>query len=168
MDCPWTKIDSVTFPESRSSESTTNFDDNFCPELEGTTAKVSTRSSFEKLPDSSQYLANLEKKLQKIQKKPTVSSSAEKRDLLLSLTGAREGHINRLLNKPIGDIIPYEEDCDQTIDNPLTTTLVRHIAPHLQAVNTVELVELLKADQLEITNSEDTVQLENLFNSKIQ
>ena len=109
-----------------------------------------------------------EKKLQKIQKKPTVSSSAEKRDLLLSLTGAREGHINRLLNKPIGDIIPYEEDCDQTIDNPLTTTLVRHIAPHLQAVNTVELVELLKADRLEITNSEDTVQLENLFNSKIQ
>ena len=95
-------------------------------------------------------------------------SSAEKRDLLLSLSGAREGHIDRLLNTSRSDILPCEEDFDQTVNDTLTTTLVRHITPHLQAVNTVELVELLKADQLEITNIENTVELENILNLKIQ
>jgi len=144
----------------------TNFSDSFCPQSVETTDVDSSKLPFEKLPDSSQYLANLEKKLQKVQKKLTVCSAAEKRDLLLSLSGTREGHIIRLLNKPAEDTCSFEENFDQSINNSLTTTLVRHIAPHLQAVNTVELVELLRADHLETTNIEDTVDLENILNTK--
>ena len=96
-----------------------------------------------------------EKKLLKLQTKSSKSSSAEKRDLLVSLSGTREGHIDRLLNSK------FENSCDGDFDQPLdsvASSLIRHIAPHLQAVTTGELVELLKADQLE--NSETASNLE--------
>ena len=105
--------------------------------------------------------------MNKIQKKPVPCSSAEKRDLLLSLSGAREGHIERLLNNQLADSISYEDDYEQPLDN-FTSTLVRHVTPHLQAVNAGELIELLKADQLEIVNCEETVELENILNSELQ
>lgn len=164
MDDPWKNINSATLTGLPVHEVVvSDFDDNFCPDSVETGDIIPPTVSFDKLPDSSQYLANLEKKLLKVKKKPS-SSSAEKRDLLLSLSGAREGHINRLLNNQIPSNISCEEDFDQTV-NSLTTTLVRHITPHLQAVNTVETIELLKADQLEIANSEDSVEIENIKNS---
>lgn len=93
-----------------------------------------------------------ERKLSKLQKKQTVSSTAEKRDLLLSLSGTREGHVDRFLNSE--EIVPREGEVD-FFDNPveesLKGTVIRHLAPHLQAVNTGELIHLLKADQLQET-----------------
>lgn len=107
----------------------------------------------------------VEKKLGKLRKKSSASDSgAEKRDLLLSLSGAREGHIDRLLNSQLSQLqgLGEEEHFDSPVEDSLSGTVIRHIAPHLQAVTTGELVHLVKADQLqESTAEEDTKEITN-------
>jgi len=94
--------------------------------------------------------------LAKVQKKPIHSSLAEKRDLLLSLSGAKEGHIKRLLNLPeSGNLSP--QDTPIPLES-LTGSLIRHLAPHRQAVSASELVELLSADHLNQLNIFDQKQ----------
>lgn len=104
-----------------------------------------------------------ETKLGKLCKKSSANSDAEKKDLLLSLAGAREGHIDRLLNTQFSQ---WQGICDiDHFDNPveesLSGTVIRHVAPHLQAVTTGELVHLLKADQLQEVTSEETTEPES-------
>ena len=93
----------------------------------------------------------IERKLSKLRQKPSKNSLQEKRDLLISLSGTREGHIERLLNLPEASQLEFE-DSDISSDS-LTSSLIRHIAPHRQAVTTGELIELLKDDQLNISSS---------------
>lgn len=105
-----------------------------------------------------------EKKLCKLRKTPSSNSGAEKRDLLLSLAGAREGHIDRLLNSQFSQLqgLGEIENFDCPVEESLSGTVIRHVAPHLQAVTTGELVHLLKADQLqENTAEEDTPETNN-------
>lgn len=48
--------------------------------------------------------------------------------------------------------LPVESDInlfDNPVEESLTGTVIRHLAPHLQAVNTSELIHLLKADHLQ-------------------
>ncbi|KZS09035.1 Sepiapterin reductase [Daphnia magna] len=150
MDNPWASTkDENNISSTDSTSFSQGFDNNFCPADPKDVASTNT-SSFQPLPDSESYLANLETKLGKLHKKST-SSGAEKKDLLLSLAGAREGHIDRLLNAQFSQ---WQGICDNNhFDNPveesLSGTVIRHIAPHLQAVSTGELVHLLKADQLQ-------------------
>lgn len=99
----------------------------------------------------------LEKKLLKLQKKASTSSGAEKRDLIFSLAGAREGHIDRFLNSSLSNGIE-SVNFDEPVEESVSGTVIRHVAPHLQAVTTGELIHLLKADQLQETTSEETVE----------
>lgn len=99
----------------------------------------------------------LEKRLSKLQKKTSVSSGAEKRDLLFSLAGTREGHIDRFLNSQLQGELAVD-NFDSPVEESLTGTVTRHVAPHLQAVTTGELVHLLKADQLQETSSEQATE----------
>lgn len=60
MDDPWKNIDSTVSARLEISEDRcTNFSDSFCPQSVETTDVDSSKLPFEKLPDSSQYLANL-------------------------------------------------------------------------------------------------------------
>ena len=82
----------------------------------------------------------------------------------MSLAGAREGHIDRLLNSQFSQLqgLGEIENLDCAVEESLSGTIIRHIAPHLQAVTTGELVHLLKADQLqENTAEEDTAETNN-------
>lgn len=161
MDNPWASTkDENNISSTDSTSFSQGFDNNFCPADPKDVASTKT-SSFQPLPDSESYLANLETKLGKLHKKST-SSGAEKKDLLLSLAGAREGHIDRLLNAQFSQ---WQGICDNNhFDNPveesLSGTVIRHIAPHLQAVSTGELVHLLKADQLQEATGEETAEPE--------
>lgn len=96
----------------------------------------------------------LEKRLSKIQKKSSSSTTAEKRDLIFSLSGTRDGHIDRFLNSDTQ--VQIEDNFDSPVEESLSGTVIRHIAPHLQAVTAGELVHLLKADQLQETSVVET------------
>lgn len=88
-------------------------------------------------------------------------SSAERRDFLASLTGAREGHIERLLASNFSEQVTLDSDTDEPLEENLTGTIVRHIAPHLQAISHVELVHLLKADHLEKALTTEEIETSN-------
>ena len=95
-----------------------------------------------------------EKKLSKLQTKSAASSKAEKEDLITSLAGTREGYIDRLLNSKADQGV--EEDYfDSPVEDSLTNTVIRRVAPHLQALNVSEFVHLVEADQLAIVNQEE-------------
>jgi len=86
--------------------------------------------------------------LAKVQKKPIHSSLAEKRDLLLSLSGAKEGHIKRLLNLPeSGNLSP--QDTPIPLES-LTGSLIRHLAPHRQAVSASECDEYFRLNLISV------------------
>ncbi|KYQ56091.1 hypothetical protein ALC60_04979 [Trachymyrmex zeteki] len=67
-----------------------------------------------------------------------------KKDLVRSLSVAKEDCIARLITSGNN---PQSEEEAELASNPL----VRHIAPHLQALTASELVHLLKADILQTT-----------------
>lgn len=99
-----------------------------------------------------------EKKLSKLKSKTSGSSSAEKRDLLFSLSGARDGHIDRLMSSEIKSTDGFTDfDLDAPVEDSLTASVVRYIAPQLQALTAGELVHLLQSDQLnQANNTEDS------------
>ena len=83
-----------------------------------------------------------------------MSSSAEKRDLLLSLSGARDGHIDRLINSEDKSSEGFTDfDLDAPVEDSLSGSVIRYIAPQLQALTAGELVHLLQSDQLDQVNS---------------
>ncbi|XP_025074998.1 uncharacterized protein LOC105430757 isoform X2 [Pogonomyrmex barbatus] len=93
-----------------------------------------------RLSDSEQYLQKLYSRLKVLQ------GSTTKRDLVTSLSVAKEDCIARLITSGNN---PQSEEEAELASNPL----IRHIAPHLQALTASELVHLLKADVLQ-TNTE--------------
>lgn len=111
----------------------------------------SFEDSFEidptKLSDSEQYLEKLHSRLK------ALKGGTSKRDLVNSLSVVKEESIARLITS--GRSFETEEEADLA-RNPL----IRHIAPHLQALTASELVHLLKADVLDVVTSkqyEDTI-----------
>ncbi|OAD57800.1 hypothetical protein WN48_01495, partial [Eufriesea mexicana] len=103
---------------------------------------VENQSKHTKLADSEEYLG----KLCNLQK------GTSKKDLVTSLFEAKEDSIARLITS--GCKLETEEEI-KLASNPL----IRHIAPHLQALTASELVHLLKADVLQVI-SESTEQEE--------
>ncbi|KAH0953339.1 hypothetical protein HN011_003452 [Eciton burchellii] len=92
----------------------------------------------QRLSDSEQYLQKLYSRLKVLQ------GGTSKKDLVTSLSVAKEDCIARLITS--GRSSQSEEEAELT-SNPL----IRHIAPHLQALTASELVYLLKADVLQAT-----------------
>ncbi|XP_011495735.1 PREDICTED: uncharacterized protein LOC105360517 isoform X2 [Ceratosolen solmsi marchali] len=124
---PWSCTD--TCGEKKISESCSSFEDSF----------VSTASNLQeltKLPDSEEYLARLYSRLKSIQ------GGTSKQDLINSLSSAKEDCIARLITN--GHNLETAEERELA-----TNPLIRHIAPHLQALTANELVHLLKADVLQ-------------------
>lgn len=91
-----------------------------------------------RLSDSEQYLQKLYSRLKVLQR------DTSKKSLVTSLSVAKEDSIARLI---ISGNNPQSEEEAELASNPL----IRHIAPHLQALTAGELVHLLKADVLQIT-----------------
>ncbi|XP_012522286.1 uncharacterized protein LOC105828484 isoform X2 [Monomorium pharaonis] len=92
----------------------------------------------QRLSDSEQYLQKLYSRLRVLQ------GGTTKKDLVTSLSVAKEDCIARLITSGNN---PRSEEEAELASNPL----IRHIAPHLQALTASELVHLLKADVLEAT-----------------
>ncbi|KAK7872086.1 hypothetical protein R5R35_004569 [Gryllus longicercus] len=119
---------------------TSKFEDDFVP--------------CEKLPDSEEYLATLERKLAKLKERQS------KKDLVESLEETRKSCMLRLVTEGIAGV---QEDLDLDIpvnNSHASSTLLRHIAPERQALTLGELVELLKADQLSEKLAEDNSDIE--------
>lgn len=98
-----------------------------------------------RLSDSEQYLQKLYSRLKVLQ------GGTTKKDLVTSLSVAKEDCIARLITS--GNT-PRSEEEAELASNPL----IRHIAPHLQALTASELVHLLKADVLQATVEADSEQ----------
>ncbi|GJQ80116.1 hypothetical protein Trydic_g19397 [Trypoxylus dichotomus] len=104
------------------------FEDNFVPEIT-------------KLPDSEKYLAALEEKLHKIKLNPNV---------IEQLAQKREECLNQLLNGP-----ECARSDDLSLDEPVeSTAIMRTIMPQKQALTQGEIVELLKYDRLESSDTD--------------
>lgn len=101
--------------------------------------------SHRRLSDSEQYLQKLYSRLRVLQ------GGTTKKDLVTSLSVAKEDCIARLITSGSN---PQSEEEAELASNPL----IRHIAPHLQALTASELVHLLKADVLEATIQADREQ----------
>lgn len=119
---------------------------------------IENYSEHIKLADSEEYLEKLYSRLKNIQK------GTSKKDLITSLSVVKEETIARL----IANECKLESEKDtELISNPL----IRHIAPHLQAVTASELVHLLKADILQtVTESEqeEEIRTDSLINKQVE
>jgi len=104
---------------------------------------------FEKLPDSAEYLQNLEAKLRKLST-ARQSNTTNKTSLVDDLAKARESAIVNFVTS--GDIINNSEDLDLETSIEVHP-LARRLIPE-QAITLGEQVELTKADQLEKEDSE--------------
>ncbi|GAB1867265.1 hypothetical protein CAJAP_08344 [Camponotus japonicus] len=98
-----------------------------------------------RLSDSEQYLQKLYSRLRVLQGDTT------KKSLVTSLSIAKEDSIARLITSGNN---PQSEEEAELASNPL----IRHIAPHLQALTASELVHLLKADVLQVTTEAEQQQ----------
>lgn len=107
--------------------------------------------SHRRLSDSEQYLQKLYSRLKVLQ------GGTARKDLVTSLSAAKEDCIARLITSGNN---PQSEEEAELASNPL----IRHIAPHLQALTASELVHLLKADVLQATiqaeREQDTEELQ--------
>ncbi|KAL7298257.1 hypothetical protein TKK_0009243 [Trichogramma kaykai] len=123
---PWTTgVDSAAVEANSSTQQDNSFEDSFV-DSDNAAAASADQKDLEKLPDSAQYLARLHSKLKAIQ------GGTSKRDLINSLSVAREECIARLITD--GHNLETQE-AEELAANPL----IRHIAPHLQALTTTEL-----------------------------
>jgi len=106
---------------------------------------------FEKLPDSAEYLQNLEAKLKKLSTaRQNKTTSLNKTSLVDDLARAREDAIVNFVTS--GDIINNSEDLDLETSIEVHP-LARRLIPE-QAITVGEQVVLTKADQLEKEDSE--------------
>lgn len=124
---PWCGVDT-----SEASDRSLNFfEDSF----------VENQPKHTKLADSEEYLEKLYCRLKNLQK------GTSKKDLVSSLSIIKEDSIARLITSE------YKLEAEETelVSNPL----IRHIAPHLQALTASELVHLLKADVLQVINESE-------------
>ncbi|XP_011860255.1 PREDICTED: uncharacterized protein LOC105557590 [Vollenhovia emeryi] len=132
---PWrgtraeTTVDNDDSPSDR-------FEDSFLDE----------NTTHRRLSDSEQYLQKLYSRLKVLQGGNT------RKDLVASLSVAKEDCIARLITSSGNN--PQSEEEAELASNPL----IRHVAPHLQALTASELVHLLKADVLQVTTQADREQ----------
>jgi len=106
---------------------------------------------FEKLPDSEEYLQNLEAKLKKLSTaRQNNTTSLNKTSLVDDLAKAREDAIVNFVTS--GDIINNSEDLDLETSIEVHP-LARRLIPE-QAITVGEQVVLTKADQLDKEDSE--------------
>ena len=103
---------------------------------------------FEKLPDSAEFLQNLEAKL--ITARQSQASTSNKNSLVDDLARVREDAIINFVT--YGDIVNNSEDLDLETSIEVHP-LARRLVPE-QAITVGEQVVLTKADQLEKEDSE--------------
>lgn len=107
--------------------------------------------NFEKLPDSAEYLAALEKRLAKIKKNP---------DTIKQLQTRRELAFRELLESdaPSNTILTDSQlDLDATVqltENRTANEIIRHIQP-VQALTAGEVVPIIKHDHLRSKEEEE-------------
>jgi len=140
MEDPWSEAQSEA-GGSVINNSRLDFEDKF---VEG--FDKNTEVSFEKLPDSSEYLQSLERKLSKLTAARHSKDKSSKKDTLVEdLARAREDAIVNFVTS--GDISNTSEDID--LERSLEVhPLARRLIPE-QALTVGEQVVLTKADQLE-------------------
>ncbi|XP_058793419.1 uncharacterized protein LOC131665518 [Phymastichus coffea] len=131
---PWSSVDSCGNSEEVVVNNVNKRPDDDC--FEDSFVLQSFREELEKLPDSEEYLARLQSRLE------ALKGGTSKRDLINSLSIAKEECIARLITG--GHNLEISEE-QELAANPV----IRHIAPHLQALTANELVHLLKADVLQ-------------------
>ncbi|CAK9831553.1 hypothetical protein ANTRET_LOCUS8529 [Anthophora retusa] len=125
---PWCGVDTSEVTNDRSLNF---FEDSF----------VENQPKHTKLADSEEYLEKLYCRLKNLQK------GTSKKDLVSSLSIIKEDSIARLITSEY----KLEAEESELVSNPL----IRHIAPHLQALTASELVHLLKADVLQVINESE-------------
>jgi len=140
MEDPWREAQSEA-GTSVTSNSRLDFEDKF---VEG--FDKNTEVSFEKLPDSAEYLRSLESKLSKLTAARSSKEKSSNKDTLVEdLARAREDAIVNFVTS--GDISNNSEDID--LERSLEVhPLARRLVPE-QAITVGEQVVLTKADQLE-------------------
>jgi hypothetical protein len=147
MEDPWSEAQSEA-GGSVTNNSRLDFEDKF---VEG--FDKNTEVSFEKLPDSSDYLRSLESKLSKLTgARHSKEKSSNKDTLVEDLARAREDAIVNFVTS--GDISNNSEDID--LERSLEVhPLARRLVPE-QAITVGEQVVLTKADQLEKEQERDS------------
>lgn len=134
---PWCRVDAEGISDQKTGDC---FEDSF----------VEGGAGHGKLADSEEYLEKLYSRLKNLQ------GGTSKKDLVNSLSAAKEDCLARLITSKQN--IEIEEEAE-LVSNPL----IRHIAPHLQALSASELVHLLKADVLQVVTEagqeDETAQL---------
>lgn len=132
------------------------FEDNF-QETHSPTSSTSNNQDFEKLPDSAEYLATLEKRLAKIKKNP---------DTIKQLQSRRELAFRELLESdaPSNTILTDSQlDLDATVqltENRTANEIIRHIQP-VQALTAGEVVPIIKHDHLRTKEEEEEEKTES-------
>lgn len=71
-----------------------------------------------------------------------------------------------MLNSNTEGVEDYFEETP--VEESLTNTVIRRVAPHMQAVNTVEFVHLLEADQLALANQEEEESATTALEEKLE
>lgn len=147
MEDPWSEAQSEA-GGSVTNNSRLDFEDKF---VEG--FDKNTEVSFEKLPDSSDYLRSLESKLSKLTGARHSKEKSSKKDTLVEdLARAREDALVNFVTS--GDISNNSEDID--LERSLEVhPLARRLVPE-QAITVGEQVVLTKADQLEKEQERDS------------
>lgn len=147
MEDPWSEAQSEA-GGSVTNNSRLDFEDKF---VEG--FDKNTEVSFEKLPDSSDYLRSLESKLSKLTGARHSKEKSSKKDTLVEdLARAREDALVNFVTS--GDISNNSEDID--LERSLEVhPLARRLVPE-QAITVGEQVVLTKADQLEKEQQRDS------------
>ena len=120
-----------------SEDATNSFTDDFKP--------------FVPLPDSAEYLAGLESKLARVQKKGSMVRDLQKK---------REDEMRRFLDAPVDSSsssvsnASAVESSDSLATPVIDNAVVRKIAPERQVLNPEEAVILVKADSLAVGRTE--------------
>ncbi|XP_070507845.1 uncharacterized protein [Chironomus tepperi] len=109
-----------------------------------------SKSEFQKLDDSEEYIKILEKRLEKIRKNPTV---------LKQLKIKREELIGNLLNSSTTKITTDKDiELEEVIES---NKIISHLIPE-QPQTIGEIAHLIKHDQLDIQKQEEDLKTENL------
>ncbi|XP_017076404.2 uncharacterized protein LOC108111446 [Drosophila eugracilis] len=136
---PWhLKNTIVEQGNTESADSTDSFEDNFTPPSTGKESSIEKESKIEPLPDSSDYLKLLERKLARVQKG---------NKLLDNLRDKRQDCMRGLLSTEGVPISVFEQFLE--LDAPIESgRLHRHLLP-VQAVNVGETFHIVDHDALQ-------------------
>nr|XP_018904714.1 PREDICTED: uncharacterized protein LOC109035513 [Bemisia tabaci] len=145
---PWNAQDgeSQSVSESSTSKEPQEFEDNF-------------HVNSNRLPDSDEYIAALEKKLSKLKSsKQSSSGDSGTKELLASLQEFRESCMVRLISGSNSALISNTDlDLDSSLPKLPSQWLRNQINPETP-LTVGEALELLKADYLELNHIETTQQ----------